>query len=160
MKLYRLGLAFGAAAFCMSAHAQLGQGPNNIPAGLACEFPLTIDVSGGVQVHREFLDRSGNVVRTIDAGKGSKLTFINDETSAQLSTRPNGSVTQTRLNPDGSQTISMTGHNILILFPGDIPAGPSTTLYVGRVVFSVDPTGVFTLLQSNGKSSDICAALS
>jgi len=29
------------------------------------------------------------------------------------------------------------GHNVLILFPSDVPAGPSTTLYVGRVVFTV-----------------------
>jgi len=41
----------------------------------------------------------------------------------------------------------------------DVPAGPSTTLYVGRVVFTVDTSGVFTLQSVSGKSTDICAAL-
>ena len=56
-------------------------------------------------------------------------------------------------------TTVMTGHNILILFPTDIPAGPSTTLYVGRVVFTVDANGVYTLGSTSGRSTDICAAL-
>jgi hypothetical protein len=53
-----------------------------------------------------------------------------------------------------------TGHNVLVLFPTDIPAGPSTTLTVGQTVFKVDATGVFTVLKVSGKSTDICAALS
>ncbi len=56
-------------------------------------------------------------------------------------------------------TTVMTGHNILILFPTDIFAGPSTTLYVGRVAFTVDANGVFTLGSTSGSSMDICAAL-
>ena len=53
-----------------------------------------------------------------------------------------------------------TGHNVLILFPTDVPAGPSTTLYVGRVVFTVDSDGVFAVTDTNGTSTDICVALS
>jgi hypothetical protein len=53
------------------------------------------------------------------------------------------------------------GHPVLIMFPTDVPAGPSTTLYVGRVVFDVDnATGVFTLKETHGKATDLCAALS
>ena len=49
----------------------------------------------------------------------------------------------------------------MFLFPTDIPAGPSTTLYVGRVVFDVNPaTGVFTLKETRGRATDLCAALS
>ena len=63
-------------------------------------------------------------------------------------------------NADGSQTLTVTGHNVLILFPTDVPAGPSTTLYVGRVVFTIGVDQVFTLKSASGKATDICAALS
>jgi hypothetical protein len=39
------------------------------------------------------------------------------------------------------------------------PAGPSTTLIAGRLVFTVDVFGVFTVQQLSGKVTDICAAL-
>ena len=64
------------------------------------------------------------------------------------------------INADGSQTVTLSGHNVLFLFPTDVPAGPSTTLYVGRVVFTVDVNGVFTLVSTAGTATDICAALS
>jgi hypothetical protein len=63
-------------------------------------------------------------------------------------------------NADGSQTVTVTGHNVLILFPTDVPAGPSTTLYVGRVVCTIGVDQVFTLKSTSGKATDICAALS
>jgi hypothetical protein len=63
-------------------------------------------------------------------------------------------------NPDGSSTLLITGHNVLILFPTDVPAGPSTTLYVGRVVFTIDSSGVFTVQEVSGTATDICAAVS
>jgi hypothetical protein len=48
----------------------------------------------------------------------------------------------------------------LILFPSDIPAGPTTTHYIGRIVYNVDPkTGVFTLVSTTGQERDICAEL-
>ena len=57
-------------------------------------------------------------------------------------------------------TYTNTGHTGLILFPTDVPAGPTTTLYVGRMIYSVDPsTGVFTFLGSNGRQLDVCALL-
>ena len=56
--------------------------------------------------------------------------------------------------------MTATGHNVLILFPSDVPAGPSTTLYVGRVVYTIGTDGVFTLVSTRGTATDICAALS
>jgi hypothetical protein len=129
-------------------------------AGVACDFPLQIDLSGGNQVFREFVDKNGNPIRSLSTGTGSALVFTNLDTGTTFSTRSNGAVTSIRFNPDGSQTFTITGHVVLILFPTDIPAGPSTTLYVGRIVFTVDTTsGVFTLLEASGQSTDICAAL-
>ena len=66
----------------------------------------------------------------------------------------------TVVNAGGSQTVTLTGNNVLIMFPSDVPAGPSTTLYVGRVVYTVDAGGVFTLVSTSGRATDLCAALS
>jgi hypothetical protein len=132
----------------------------DFPAGLACSFELRIDGTGGNQVYREFVDRNGVLVRSITAGTGSALTFTNVGTGAALSTRSNGAVTHISYNPDGSATYVTTGHNVLILFPTDIPAGPTTTLYVGRVVFTADRFFNFNLLGHSGTATDICAGLS
>jgi hypothetical protein len=46
------------------------------------------------------------------------------------------------------------------MFPTDIPAGPTTTHYIGRIVYNVDPnTGVFTLVRTSRNQRDICAEL-
>lgn len=132
----------------------------DLPAGLACDFALSVEISSNPnRVFKEFKDKNGNVVRQLTAGKGNTLAFTNLATNKKLSLKPNGAVEHITFNPDGSQTWVVTGHNVLILFPTDVPAGPSTTLYVGRVVFTVDTSGVFTLQSVSGKSTDICAAL-
>ena len=75
--------------------------------------------------------------------------------------RTDGSVSRTTVNPDGILTVAATGHNGLILFPTDLPAGPTTTQYIGRIVYNIDPaTGAFTLISTSGQSRDICAELS
>jgi hypothetical protein len=136
--------------------------PPEVPAGLACEFPLGLDALGAPnRVCKEFTDGNGNVVRLLMAGKGDTLTFTNLSTHESLVQTTGGSVAHVKQNSDGTQTWTSTGHNVLILFPTDDPAGPSTTLYVGKLVFNVDPaTGVFTLQSVAGTSTDICAALS
>jgi hypothetical protein len=131
------------------------------PAGSACEFDLQVDVSGsGNQVYREFFDKDGNLVRTLTAGTGFGLTFVNLGTGATLPLKANGAVTHVTKGPGGVDTWVSTGHNVIILFPTDRPPGPSTTLYVGRVVYTVDPSFTFTLLGSSGNKTDVCAALS
>jgi len=131
-----------------------------LPAGLACDFDLRIEIRGGEQVFREFTDHNGNVVRTLSAGRGFALSFTNLASGATYSLKANGAVTHTRFNEDGSSTVVLTGHHVLILFPTDVPAGPSTTLHVGRVVYTVDQDGIFTVQKVSGKTTDICARLS
>jgi len=125
------------------------------PAGLACEFSLQIDGSGGNFHMKEF--KNG---RIFSAGKGFALTFTNVDTSDSLALKSNGFTTTTTSNPDGTQTVVLTGHNIVILFPSDKPPGPSTTLYIGRVVYTVDSVGNFDLQKASGNTADLCAALS
>lgn len=130
-------------------------------AGVACDFGLGVEGTFvGPQNYREFTDAEGNVIWTLSAGRGNDLTFTNLATDATLSTEATGAVTRTVLHPDGSYTTTMTGGNVLIMFPTDEPAGPSTTLYHGRVVFDVDLGGVTTIQSTAGTAMDICAALS
>lgn len=131
----------------------------DLPAGQACAFPLHVVGTGDKRIMREFTDRSGNVVRLLSAGKGFTLTFTNVDTGESLTLPSSGSVQRTTVNSDGTSTVVSTGHNVLIFFPTDIPAGPSTTLYVGQVVYTVDASGVFTLQGTSGRTTDLCALL-
>jgi len=137
------------------------QGDFFLDGGQACNFPLFIHSEGGEnRVCGEFYDKNDNLVRTFSAGKGYMLTLTNKATGATLTAPANGSNAHTRYNADGSTTTVATGHNLIILFPTDIPKGPSTVLYRGQVVYTVDLNGVWTLTKVTGNSTDICAALS
>jgi hypothetical protein len=125
----------------------------------ACTFALGIDITAvGTNAERVTQDRSG---RIISAGTGLALTFTNVRTGAQVSFTSNGAVTIDQPVGNGITIKTLTGHNVVILGPGDTPAGPSTTLFTGQVVIRVvDATSQFTVLSSSGTSVDICAAVS
>ena len=131
----------------------------DFPAGIACTFPLHIDLVDNRKVH-EFIDANGNDVQLI-TGLAGPVTLTNTDTAASL-TGSGGAVTKEVTTPDGrTTTVTVTGHSLLILFPTDVPAGPSTTGYVGRIVFTIDNiTGLFTLQETRGTATDLCAALS
>ena len=137
-----------------------------LPAGVACvDFGLDIYITPSDHyVVKQWTDKYGQPVRMLTAGKGADLKFVNSATDATLSLKGNGSVSHTTYNVDGSLTVSAEGHNVLILFPTDLPpgVGPSTKQYVGRVVYTVDMYGTWTLKQEDikGRVKDICAALS
>jgi hypothetical protein len=160
-------LALGVAALALASALSVAPAatagaaePLVFPAGVACDFELLVEFTGGNRITREFTDKDGNVVRILSAGKGFELTFTNVETGKTLELSSNGSVARTTINADGTATVENTGYNVVILFPTDVPAGPSTTLYVGRLVYTVDlTTGVFTLQSASGPTTDICALL-
>jgi hypothetical protein len=156
-----IAAALSAALIFTAAHSALADDPIILPAGLACEdFALEISGTGGNLHTKVFEDRDGNPVRLITAGKGVLLTYTNLDSGNSVTIRTDGSVTKTRFNSDGTQTVSATGHNGLVLFPTDIPEGPTTTQYIGRIVYNVDPaTGIFTLVSTSGSQRDICAEL-
>jgi hypothetical protein len=129
--------------------------PIILDPGIACTFGLRIDIAGGNFEVRTETDR-----HKISAGKGTMLTFTNLATGKTLTLNSNGSVEIDTFNADGTTTVDALGYNVIILFPTDVPAGPSTTLYVGRVVYTVDASGVFTIQTHSGPTTDICAALS
>lgn len=146
--------AAAALAFSAAAPASATEPDLVFDAGWACEFALGVNISGGDhRVWREFSDKDGNLVATIDAGKGTDLLFTNLDSGATFALRGNGAVNRTLFADDG-QTAILTGHWIWIAFPTDTPPGPSTTLYVGRTTV-VDGA----LASTSGRSVDICAAL-
>ena len=131
------------------------------PAGMVCEnFGLIVDGWGGKEHETVFKDKNG-LVRTITAGVGSKLLFTNaNDKIKTFSTKSNGSITHTTINPDGSYVQKYNGHMILFMYPTDFPHGPSTTLYTGMVEASFDVNLVTTVLKEEGKKLDICDAVS
>jgi hypothetical protein len=131
-----------------------------LDAGQACaDFGLGIDVTPGNRNIREFTDDNGNVVRILDTGRGNDLVFTNDDSGDTFTLKSNGAVNQTTFHGDGTRTVVSTGHNVVILFPTDIPAGPSTKLYVGRLVYESDASNNFVLTSFSGRTTDICAQL-
>lgn len=158
--------AAGVAGALAAAVAMVGVAPATaadstviFPAGTACSFELQVDITGGPQVSRTFEAPDGSV-RVLSAGKGSDLVFTNLETEATYTLSGNGAVSWTRVDAAGSARLTLTGHNVVFYFPSDDPAGPSTTLVVGREDIAVDlETSQFTLLSRTGATTDICAAL-
>jgi hypothetical protein len=130
--------------------------PIILDPGLGCAFGLRIDITGG-----HFAVRTDTARHKISAGKGTMLTFTNLATGKTLALSSNGSVERDTFNADRAiTTVDALGYNVIILFPTDFPAGPSTTLYVGRVVYTVNAAGVFRIQTHSGPTTDICAALS
>ena len=130
-----------------------------LPAGSACGFDLHIAGFGdGSEVVRDFTGHDGTEL-TLVAGTGYALTFTNETTEATLSLNSSGAVNWTQTYPDVSQEITLMGHNVVILSPGDV-GGPSTTLYVGKVTIGVAADGTWTVGKVAGSSIDICAAIS
>jgi hypothetical protein len=128
-------------------------------AGTACSFPLQVDITGGPHVNKTFEAPDGSV-RILSAGKGSDLVFTNLATGATYTLSGNGAVSWLRVDASGSARLTLTGHNVVFYFPTDNPAGPSTTLVVGREDIAVDLTTFqFTRLSRTGNTTDICAAL-
>jgi hypothetical protein len=131
-----------------------------LPAGFACPgFDVRIQATPDDRVVKEFTDKSGKVVRSILAGTGSQVTLTNQSTLRSLTLPSNGAVSRTVYNADGTRTVTATGHQVLILFPTDVPAGPSTTLFVGRVVYTADAFDNFVVQSTSGKTRDLCAEL-
>lgn len=143
--------------------------PDNLvlPAGTACPgFDLLLQATGSNATVRTFLDKLHNPIRIFSGGRGFTLTYTRLDSAGvavrAITIRPTGSVRNTVLNTDGSQTITETGTAGLIMFPTDNPAGPTTTQYNGRIVYRVvnpGPDNVTTLLSTTGTSRNICAEL-
>lgn len=132
-----------------------------VPEGLACPgFALDVEASEGKVRVITFKDKEGRPARVLTVATGVVITYTNLETGESISFKTSGSVNST-VTEGNTQTVTATGHNGLILFPTDVPAGPTSTQYSGgRIVYTINTeTGVFTLVSASGNATDVCAAL-
>jgi hypothetical protein len=154
-------LALGIPAAGSASAAPLPPVDVTFPAGLVCSFELRVQGTGG---HQTVLERDlGNGDHlTTSTGTGQDLTFTNTASGEQLQLPSRGSTKRTVTHADDSMTVTLTGSNVLFLFPTDVPAGPSTTLYVGVLVYEDDGFANFVVdeRQTHGRTTDICAAIS
>jgi hypothetical protein len=128
----------------------------SIPAGVGCAgFGITVTIDVDDQRVTTFFDKDGNPIRQTITGR-LILTVRNDTTLESRTYRLGGS-SQLAFGSDGSVTITLTGNSLVVLFPNDVPPGPSTTQGSGRAVIRVD--ALFTLVSRTGSVEDVCAAL-
>jgi hypothetical protein len=162
-RLLRFGTvtALVSAAIVAAVQPASAQEPIVLPEGQACEdFALQIENPEFPPLRRAFTDRSGNPVRLL-AGQSGAITYTNLETGESLAFNARGTrLRETTDRATGLQTLEFSGQVGLILFPSDVPAGPSTTQISGRLVVTFDPeTGFTEVLEQRGRQIDICAEL-
>jgi hypothetical protein len=147
------------AAMIVAAQPASAQGHDVVlPAGVGCDFELALDNIEGPPLRREFTDRNGNKVRVF-AGKSGAVIYTNTETGESVSFQSRGTRLRETTDATGTLLLEYSGHVGLVLFPTDVPAGPSTTQISGRLVLTVESSGVTTVQKVQGQQIDICARL-
>jgi hypothetical protein len=132
-----------------------------LPAGVACDFPLSLDGGAFPPERKTFTDPNGNSIVVLSAGKSGAVTYTNLDTNELLTFPSRGTALRVTTQSDGTQLLEFSGNVGIILFPSDVPAGPSTTQINGRLVLSFNPeTGFTEVLKQEGNQIDVCAALS
>jgi hypothetical protein len=141
-------------------------------AGTACAFELLVEGRESEKTVKGFTDSSNNS-RLLAPGKGWKLTFTNQENGKSISFPATGSVTDFKVFPgppppdggenlNGYRTLHAAGTFFLVLFPWDVPEGPSATFYTGGEVYLTsrdDEGAIWRLQRASGRTTDICALL-
>ncbi len=136
-----------------------------LPRGIACaDFAVGLDFIGGKRNVRQFTDANGDVVGVLVTGAAEAVVLTNLTTGESVTAPSRGAATRITDTGEGTSTVVHTGNLLLILFPTDDPAGPSTTLIQGRTVFTVAPdpfpdSDLITVQSITGKTTDLCAAL-
>ncbi len=128
-------------------------------AGLACHFPLTLEQWDNKTHTREFTDTHGNM-HSVSTGKGHDFRLTNNTNGKSTTQKSQGFEQHIVTYPNGSQKYTTNGALLLIMFPTDIPAGPSTTYYNGHTELFIAADGVGTLEPTHAHARDICAELS
>jgi hypothetical protein len=148
----------GASASGKPSRAPRLLGAEDFPAGLACGF----EVASQTVTNNEFTttfpaETNGDVVQLVTGSVAQR--FTNVATGKTLSATLSGPGTIV-FHPDGSVTARAEGPSVLILFPGDIPSGPSFVINYGQYVVNITASGQFIVQKQTGAQFDVCAALS
>jgi hypothetical protein len=160
-RIRRLAVALACASAALVAVAQPASAAAvELPAGQGCAFPLGLDGGAFPPERHSFTDRNGNPI-TIFAGKSGATTWTNLKTGKSVTFKSRGTALRVTTTSPTSQILEFSGHAGLVLFPTDIPPGPSTTQMSGRLVLRFNPkNGDTEVLKQEGQQTDVCAALS
>jgi hypothetical protein len=132
----------------------------NLPAGVACSFPLRIEVSEAMVRMVTFEARNTKPARTITVRTGAVLKYTNTATGERMSVKTVGYGANS-VTADGVETVTANGSLGLVSFADDGSAGPTTTQYTGRIVYKINlATGAFTLVTTSNPGTNVCAELS
>lgn len=125
------------------------------PAGLWCTFGVFLHDIVNNQVVKTFPPKpNGNIVQLITGRYVTSMT--NTSTGKSITVNISGPARITT-QPDGSATLVATGR----WFLADLVNAPARAfISSGRVVVSIAPDGVPTLVSQRGHLRDICALLS
>jgi hypothetical protein len=151
-------LPSGASAGGKPTRAPVGNSPFEFPAGMVCSFGVAGEPLADNEVTKTFPQfANGDVVQTITGHLTLRLTNAESGKSIVLNVSGPGSITT---HPDGSVTTVSRGQMLGFLFPTDVPAGPASYLYTGRVVANFTPDGQETVISHTGTRQDMCDVLS
>jgi hypothetical protein len=124
--------------------------------GDQCAFPVLAHVEGR-EIITTFTDRAGNPVKQIGVFPGNTITFTNLDTDESLTLVATGPF-QVRAEPDGSVTVTVSGHGPFI--PNPITGEPGIWyLSGGRVVATFDADGNMTSVDLRGNLVNVCDQL-
>jgi hypothetical protein len=131
-----------------------------IDPGVACaDFPVQIEFRGTSKQARTLPARDGDT-RFAVAGRDYEYRFVNPITNATFTMTRSASLLTQTTRPDGTARLAINGNAWVVLYPTDTPAGPSTTVFSGRVVINVAADGTtYEVVQWTGRRTDVCAAL-
>ena len=146
-----------------SAGAADPEPDTTIPAVDSCgDFDLGLSSTDGKFNVVEF--ENGNFY---SVGTGVILTWSNEGLGEKegngktYTVKTSGSVSKYTENPDGTWTLTATGHNGFVYFESD-DVEPGAYQYTGRVVVQIESLATFKVTSvdvTGGKAVDICALL-
>ncbi len=123
-----------------------------------CSFPVQTTTLMNKEKLTTFYGKDGEVVRQLLSGALKvRLTNLATGSAVDVTIAGPGQITA---QPDGSLTIVARGRGLLALRQGIDVAPAGQWLAIGRVVFTVSPTGaITTIISEQGHQVDLCAAL-
>jgi hypothetical protein len=129
------------------------------PPDVVCPgFGVRWDTDFDVDLYHEVANKRGDVLHGISFQRG-EMILTNLTTGESISEYLDGAVFHDRYYADGTGRSTLVGEFVAALLPTDTPPGPSTRLYNGRLTYTVDADGNWTVESFRGTSVDLCAAL-
>ncbi len=118
-----------------------------------CGFDILLHLEGTISF-TEFIDRDGEVVRSLVTYPNLFYTFVNAATGKSVTSR-SPDPEHYRWNADGSFTVTVTGLVLHLVVPGSGVAAAQA----GRFVITIDADGEVSESEPVGRNDDYHAAL-